>query len=74
MKQFAKIADHKFLVRDMYSKAVLTTDSSVVRKHDKRMLDLQKEEIRSAEITSLKNDMKEIKDLLRSLVTGINIK
>jgi hypothetical protein len=68
MKQFAKITDHKFLVRDMYSKAVLTTDTSIIRKHDKRMLDLQKEDARSIEINTLKRDMQEIKELLKSLL------
>jgi hypothetical protein len=73
MKQFAKIADHKFLIRDMYSKAILTTDTSVIRKHDKRMLDLQEKEARTEEINTLKQDMKEIKDLLRYLITGVKV-
>ena len=68
MSQYAKIVDNQNLIRDMYSKAVLTTDLSLVRQHEKRMMDLQKEEARAAEINMLKNDIAEIKELLKSLL------
>lgn len=73
MTQFAKIVDHKHLVRDLYSKAVLNTDTTVVRKHEKRMRDLQKEEVRTAEINNLKTEMADIKKLLQALVSAKNI-
>jgi uncharacterized protein (UPF0262 family) len=70
MGNFAKVIDHKFLVRDMYSKAILNTDTSVIKKHEMRMRDLQKEEARTLEINCLKQDMIEIKAMLKSLLNG----
>jgi hypothetical protein len=69
MNQFAKIVDHKHLFRDMYSKAILNTDISVVKKHEKRMRDLQKEDARDKEFQLLKNEMIEIKKMLSMLTT-----
>jgi len=72
-KQYAKVVNNEGviqtnLVRDMVSKAILNTDVSVVRKHQKRLQDLQKEENRINEIQNLKNELGEIKDLLRTLL------
>ena len=65
---YAKITDKKNLVRDIYSKAILNTDLSVVKKHEQRILSLQKEEVRQQEINTLKAEMLEIKALLQQLV------
>lgn len=66
MGRFAKIADHSNLIRDLYSKAVLNTDNSVIKKHEKRIKDLQKEEARVKEINNIKADIAEIKNLLKT--------
>jgi cob(I)alamin adenosyltransferase len=63
----AKILNHPNLVRDMNTQAVLTTDRMLVRRHEKRVADLQKEEVREQDIAQLKNDISEIKVLLRQL-------
>lgn len=72
-REYAKIVDadgtiQPNLVRDMFSKAILNTDTSVVRKHQKRLIDLQKEENRTREIDNLKSELDEIKGLLRDLI------
>jgi hypothetical protein len=67
MARYAKIVDHKHLVRDLHSKAILNTDPTVLRKHEKRIIDLQKEEERKNEINIIKSDIAEIKNLLKSL-------
>ena len=68
MTQFAKIIEHNHLVRDIYSKAILNTDTSIVRKHEKRMYDLQKEEVREKEFILLKNEIQEIRKILHDLM------
>lgn len=67
--KFARIIDHDHLVRDMSNQAILNTDLSVVRKHEKRILELQKEKAREDEINTIKGDLAEIKNLLSKLLT-----
>lgn len=66
-RQYAKIMDHNHLIRDMGTQAVLNTDLTVVRKHEKRMQDIAKEEARVSEINSLKNELAELRDMLKAL-------
>lgn len=68
MAEFAKIVDHPVLVRDMYSKAVLNTDKSLIKKHEHRIAVLQKEQARDIEINNIKGDISEIKTLLQVLL------
>jgi len=63
----AKITDYPHLVRDLSTQAILTTDRVLVRKHEKRVADLQKEEVRELDIAQMKDDISEIKLLLRQL-------
>jgi hypothetical protein len=69
----ARIAtEEKNLVRDTNSQAVINTDRTAFsmykarREHDKKADDLAKE------VTDLKQDMHEIKDMLQSLIRGTN--
>jgi len=68
MRKYARIVDHENLVRDMETKAILQTDLTFVRQHEKRMQELQKEENREREINKLKEDIAEIKNLLCQLL------
>jgi hypothetical protein len=68
MQPFAKIVDHEHLIRDMSTQAVLNTDTSIVRKHEKRIIELQKEQAREVEINNIKSDLEEIKNLLFTLL------
>ena len=64
---FVKVANQPSLVRDLETNAVLTTDFSAVRKHEKRISDLQKEEARERKLSVLERDISEIKHLLKQL-------
>lgn len=66
-KKFATVKDSPY-VRDMSNQAILNTDRTVIRKHEKMIADLQKEENREKELIELKRDMNEIKSLLKQLV------
>jgi len=63
----AKIINNPTLVRDMSTQAILNTDQLAVRRHEKRIAELQKESAREKDICQLKNDISEIKALLRQL-------
>lgn len=67
MRQFAKIQDHVGLVRDMGTQAVLQTDLAVVRRHEKRSVELAKEAARETEIHNLKSELAELRDMLKVL-------
>lgn len=64
----AKIVDHPALYRDMDTQHIINTDLSVVRKHEARVLNMNKETAQAQEIASLRSDLEEIKSLLKSLV------
>ena len=64
--------EEKNLVRDTNSQAVINTDRTAFkmykakREHDKKANDLQKE------VTDLKQDMQEIKNMLHNIIRGTN--
>jgi|TARA_R110002074_G_scaffold77367_2_gene175560 hypothetical protein len=69
----ARVAtDSKNLIRDTNSQAVINTDRTAFkmykarREHDKKADDLVQD------VTDLKQDMHEIKDMLKSLIRGTN--
>lgn len=63
----AKIIDNPTLVRDMSTNAILNTDQLSVRRHEKRVSDLQKQSAREDDIDQMKSDISEIKAILRAL-------
>jgi len=68
MNKFAKIINHQGLVRDLTTQAVLNTDMSLVREHEKRMSNLLKEAERESEIQNMKHEISEMKKLLNKLI------
>ncbi|CAB4124100.1 hypothetical protein UFOVP49_7 [uncultured Caudovirales phage] len=64
---YAKVKEHKTLVRDMQTSAILNIDESALRKHDTIMHQKQKEKTTQEQINSLKGDISEIKEMLKSL-------
>jgi hypothetical protein len=70
---FAKVKDHDNLVRDMNSKAILNTDRLALQEY------MQKRELAKKELSEkieakqrlnkIENEMSEIKDLLRELIS-----
>lgn len=63
----AKIIDNPSLVRDMNTQAVLNTDQLAIRRHEKRVAELQQRSARESDIDQMKTDISEIKALLRAL-------
>jgi hypothetical protein len=63
-----RVNDHPELVKDSHTKAVLNTDLAAVRRHEERLLKVNKELQRDKEIGQLKNDMNEVKNLLGKLL------
>jgi hypothetical protein len=63
----ARIIDNPKLVRDMNTQAVLNTDQLAVRRHEKRVAELQHQAVRELDILQMKNDLTEIKAILRAL-------
>ncbi len=51
----------------MNTNAILNVDNLNVRKHEKRVTDLQKEEVRTADIAQMKTDLADIKAMLRQM-------
>lgn len=68
MRPYVKIKDHNNLIRDTRSQAILQTDPTVVRKHEKRILELQEQAARDQEINNIKTELSEIKNLLHQLL------
>lgn len=62
-----KITDNPSLVRDTTTNAVLNTDVLAIKKHEHRVKELEKQAVRDKDIQEMKNDIKEIKYLLRQL-------
>ena len=72
MSEFLKVEGHKDLVRDTNTGAILNTNRNAYLNYKKRLREAQKQrdEIRSAtrEINTLKCEMHEIKDMLKTLL------
>lgn len=63
-----RVKEDERLVRDSENFAILNTDKSVVSQHQKKMQQLQKQKAQEEEINTIKRDVSEIKDMLRSLL------
>jgi len=59
--------DHKF-IRDTHSKAVINTDIDGLRRYKARKAETQKIVALKNEVDSIKDEMVEIKDLLKQLI------
>ena len=70
----AKVKGHTHLVRDLKSQAIINTDSDAYARYMARKVKQanKDDEMRSVvrEVNSLKNEMREIKDLLIGLKDG----
>lgn len=67
---YAKVKEQQNLIRDLDTNAILNVDTSALKKHEKIMLEKQKELRTQQQINSLKDDISEIKEMLRSLKNG----
>jgi len=73
-KDTAKVQGHTSLVRDLKSQAIINTDSDAYARYMARKAKQQNkdDEVRQVirEVNELKNEMREIKDLLIGLKDG----
>lgn len=68
MTDFAKVKDHKGLIRDMNSKAILNVDNEALVEHRNRK-NVMKNIIDNAQkIEKLENDVNDIKQMLQILI------
>lgn len=63
-----KVTDHPNLLKDTDTQAILNTDLSAVVRHSERITRVNKELQRDSDIQNLKNDVVEIKNMLRELL------
>jgi len=74
MDNSAKVEGHTHLVRDLKSQAIINTDSSAYGRYMTRKAQQAKkdDEVRDVirEVNVLKNEMREIKDLLIEMKNG----
>lgn len=68
-----KVKGHDALIKDSRSQAVLNTDLAAVRRHNERLMVVNRELSRDSTIAELRSEMNEIKALLRELLgkTGL---
>jgi hypothetical protein len=66
---YARVTDHPTLLRDMRNKHIVQTDTSVIRKHEMRLKLIEEKEQLKKEIATIKDDVQEIKDILKALIT-----
>lgn len=67
-----KVKENERLVRDSSNFAILNTDRSVIKSHEQKMENLRKEKLQEEEINKIKNDISEIKDMLKQFMTQRN--
>lgn len=70
--EFMKVKDHKDLIRDKNSKAILTNDVETLNKYkEERVLRLKLASI-AEDYDGLKNEVSEVKDMLKILLERTN--
>lgn len=65
----AKVNEHKEYVRDLETNAILNVDSNTLERHKKIIADIRREKSVQEQINTLRNDISEIKQMLRE-ITG----
>lgn len=68
MTDLIKVKDHKDLLRDPYSKAIINSNMNALMEHRKAKSFAQSMVDNTNRINSLENDLKDIKNLLTMLV------
>ena len=64
-----RVKENERLVRDSSNFAILNTDESAPKSHEQKMAQLRRIKSQETEINNLKNDISEIKDLLKQLMS-----
>lgn len=66
--QKAKVKEHKEFVRDLETNAILNVDLTTLDRHKKIMADIRKEKHVQEQINSLRDDISDIKLMLKELI------
>lgn len=64
----AKVTGNERLVRDTQTMAILNTDHGLLRAHQSKMAELDRQKYQDNELNKVKNELAEIKDLLSQLL------
>jgi hypothetical protein len=65
-----RVRDHEKFVRDPKNLAILNTDEESLKRHEMKMEQLRKQKMRDEELNMIKNDISELKSMLRELING----
>ena len=68
-KKTLKVKDNPDLVRDLSSQAIINTNSNAYEARIQQIAKVKLDEQQSADIEDLKEDMKEIKKLLKNIAS-----
>jgi polyhydroxyalkanoate synthesis regulator phasin len=63
-----KVKDETHLIKDIYSKAVLNTDKDILKKHEMKMRQVEKDKSQQTEINSLKEEINELRKLIENML------
>ena len=63
-----RVADNDRFVKDSRNFAILNTDRSVLREHERKLEQLNRQKAQEEEINNIKNDVAEIKAMIAQLL------
>lgn len=66
--KYLRVKDETHLIKDVYTKAVLNTDKDILKKHEMKMRQVEKEKSQQAEINSLKDEINELRKLIENML------
>lgn len=68
MTNYAKVKEHRNLIRDLHSKAILNIDNQALMEHRNKKKIMKKVIDNSQKIEKMENDLSEIKQMLSILI------
>ena len=68
----AKVKENLHLVKDMNNFAILNTDRTAVKEHEKKMAELNRIKATENEINTLKSEVSEIKSMLSQILKAVS--
>jgi cystathionine beta-lyase family protein involved in aluminum resistance len=66
--KYMKVKDETHLIKDIYSKAVLNTDKDILKKHEMKMRQVERDKSQQVEINSLKEEINELRKLIENML------
>ena len=67
----ARVKENLHYVKDMNNFAILTTNRTAIKEHEKKMADLNRIKTTENEINSLKSEVSEIKSMLSKILEAV---